>query len=105
MLLGVAVGVGTTLLLRRGPHGRRPGTVLARAAGRGARRAGEYGVEGARWAARRGKELGERIPLDEIGEEIGNYLAEARDAINDAVAEEVRDLRKAIRRRRKQLGV
>jgi len=105
MLLGVAVGVGTTLLLRRGPSGRRPGAAVARAAGKGAKRAGAYGLEGARWAAKRGSELRERLPVEEIGEEIGGYLASARDAINEAVAEEIRDLRKAIRRKRKQLGV
>jgi hypothetical protein len=105
MVLGVAVGVGATLLLRRGPSGRRPAAVVARAAGKGARQAGEYGLEGARWAAKRGADLVDRVPVDEIGEELGSYLASARDAINEAVAEEVRDLRKAIRRKRKQIGV
>ena len=105
MLLGVAVGVGTTLLFRRGPGGRRPAAAVARAAGKGAREAGAYGREGARWAAKRGGELAERVPVDAIGEELGSYLASARDAINEAVADEVRDLRKAIRRKRKQLGV
>jgi hypothetical protein len=105
MLLGVAVGVGATLLLRRGPTGRRPGASLARAAGTRAKRAGENGLEGARWAAKRGEELRERLPINEIGEEVGKYLASARETINDAVADELRDLRKAIRRKRKQLGV
>ena len=105
MLLGVAVGVAATLLLRRGPTGQRPGAAVVRVAGRGAKRVGTYGVEGARRAAKRGAELRDRLPVDAIGEELGNYLESARDAINEAVADEVRDLRKAIRRKRKQLGV
>src|SRR3712207_1721632 len=74
MLLGVAVGVGATLLLRRGPTGQRPGTAVVRVAGRGAKRAGAYGVGGARWAAKRGAELRDRLPVDAVTEELGNYL-------------------------------
>src|SRR2546430_4702187 len=55
-LIGAAVGAGVTLLLRRGPSGRRPVGPLVRYAGRGAALAGLAGLEGARWAGNRGLE-------------------------------------------------
>src|SRR2546423_3210817 len=55
-LIGAAVGAGITLLLRRGPSGRRPVGPLIRYAGRGAALAGLAGVEGAKWARGRGME-------------------------------------------------
>src|SRR3954464_4319777 len=55
-LIGAAVGAGVTLLLRRGPSGRRPVGPLVRYAGRGAAIAGLAGLEGARWAGSRGLE-------------------------------------------------
>jgi hypothetical protein len=105
MALGLAVGAGVALLFRRGPKGRRPVGAVIRAAGAGARQAGRYGARGARWAAERGEALKERIPTEEIGEAIGEYLASAREAIEDVVEQELKDLRKAIRRQRKRLGV
>jgi len=53
-LIGAAVGAGITLLMRRGPTGRRPIGPLMRYAGRGAALAGLGGMEGARWAGRHG---------------------------------------------------
>lgn len=97
MGLGLMVGVGVTLLFRRGPKGR-PASKLARAAGRG-------GMRGARWAARRGQELAEELPFDEIGETLGDYIATAREAIDDTVSREIKDMRKAVRRQRKRLGI
>ena len=55
-LIGAAVGAGVTLLLRRGPSGRRPVGPLVRYAGRGAALAGLAGLEGAKWAGSRGME-------------------------------------------------
>src|SRR4051812_32952204 len=49
-LIGAAVGAGVTLLLRRGPSGRRPVGPLVRYAGRGAALAGMAGLGGAKWA-------------------------------------------------------
>jgi hypothetical protein len=105
MALGLAVGAGIALLLRRGPRGKRPVSAVIRAAEAGARQAGRYGRQGARWAAERGEALKESLPTEEIGEAIGSYLASARDAIEDVVEQELKDLRKAIRRQRKRLGV
>ena len=137
-LIGAAVGAGITLLLRRGPSGRRPVGPLMRYAGRGAtlaglaglggaRWAGDRGLEGARWAGdramegarwagprakrglrtamERGGELVDRIPVDDVVEQVRDYVDTARDAINDVVKDELDDLRKAVRRQRKRIGI
>ena len=77
----------------------------ARAARRGAAHAGRYGAKGARTVRRRGEELIERLPMEEIGESLGEYLESARATIDDAVARELKGLRKAVRRKRKRFGV
>jgi len=137
-IIGAAVGAGITLLLRRGPSGRRPVGPLVRYAGRGAalaglagmegakwagsrglegaRLAGDRAVEGARWAAPhakrgfrtavdRGGELVDRIPVDDVVEQVREYVDTARGAINDVVQDELNDLRKAVRRQRKRIGI
>src|SRR6202140_1917465 len=137
-IIGAAVGAGITLLLRRGPSGRRPVGPLVRYAGRGAalaglagvegakspgsrglegaRWAGDRAMEGARWggprakrgfrtAVDRGEELVDRIPVDEVVEQVRDYVDTARDTINDVVKDELDDLRKAVRRQRKRIGI
>ena len=103
------IGAGAALLLRRGPGGRRPISPMARAAGgaavTAARFAGQSGRRGARWAAKRGEELWDRVPVETVREELGDALDSARAAVADVVESELRDLRKAIRRQRKRLGV
>jgi hypothetical protein len=103
------IGAGAALLLRRGPSGRRPISPFASMAGgaavQAARWAGKRGRRGARWAADRGGELWDRVPVDTVREEIGDALDSAREAVADVVESELRDLRKAIRRQRKRLGV
>jgi len=82
----------------------------------GARWAGDRAVEGARWAAPRAKrgfrtavdagwELVDRIPVDDVVEQVRDYVDTARDAINDVVKDELNDLRKAVRRQRKRIGI
>jgi gas vesicle protein len=82
----------------------------------GARWAGERAVEGARWAGPRarngfraavdrGEDLIDRIPVDEVIEQVRDYADTARNAINDAVKDELNDLRKAVRRQRKRIGI
>jgi gas vesicle protein len=126
-LIGAAVGATITLLVRRGPSGSRPVGPLVRYAGRGAALAGIAGLEGAKWAGgraaegarwaaprarrgfntavERGGELLERIPVDEVIEQVRDYADTARDAINDVVKDELNDLRKAVRRQRKRIGI
>lgn len=94
-----------TLLVRRGPGGRSPAYTATRAAGRGAAKAGRYGAKGARTVGRRSAELMENLPFEDIGESLGGYLESARETIDDAVAHELKELRKAVRRQRKRLGV
>jgi hypothetical protein len=82
----------------------------------GARWAGDRAAEGARWAAPhakrgfrsavdRGGELVDRIPVDDVVEQVRDYVDTARDAINDVVKDELNDLRKAVRRQRKRIGI
>jgi gas vesicle protein len=137
-LIGAAVGAGITLLLRKGPSGRRPVGPLTRYAGRGAALAGLAGFEGAKWAGargldgarwaggraaegarwaaprakrgfrtavERGEEIIDRIPVDDVVEQVRDYVDTARDAINDVVKDELNDLRKAVRRQRKRIGI
>jgi gas vesicle protein len=137
-IIGAAVGAGITLLLRKGPSGRRPVGPMVRYAGRGAALAGLAGMEGAKWAGSRGlegarwagdravegarwagpraragfrtavdrgEELVDRIPVDDMVEQVREYVDTARDAINNVVKDELDDLRKAVRRQRKRIGI
>jgi hypothetical protein len=115
-LIGATIGAGLTFLLRRGPSGRRPMMPLVETVGRGAGWAGRHatrlGGVGARWAAQRGEAMWDRIPrneirehVDEYRENVGEYMGRAREAIDDAVASELDDLRRAVRRQRKRLGI
>lgn len=108
-LIGITIGAGVTYMLRRGPSGRRPVSPLVKGIGKGAgwagRKAVKVGRDGARWAADRGEDLWDRVPRDEIREHVSDYLGRAREAIDDVVESELHDLRKAIRRQRKRLGV
>ena len=54
-----------------------------------------------RWAGERGSEVWEKVPRDEIR----HGLSHAKDSIDEVVESELRGLRRAIRRRRKQLGL
>lgn len=108
-VLGAAVGAGVTLLLRRGPRGRRPLTTVLDATGRGARVAGALGVAGARRGARMAARGAERawahVPSEEVAERVHDYVERARDTIDQAVESELKQLRKAIRKQRKHLGL
>lgn len=115
-LIGVAVGAGITYMLRRGPSGRRPVSPVVLGMGRGAAWAGKNamhaGRRGGRLAAKYGSEMWDRIPRDEIREtvadyrdNVADYLGRAKDAIDDVVESELKDLRRAVRRQRKRLGI
>jgi hypothetical protein len=108
-LIGVTIGASVTYLLRRGPSGQRPMSPMLDGIGRGAvwagRKAARQSRRGAKWAARRGEQLWDRVPRDEIRDSVSDYVGRAREAIDDMVASELHDLRRAIRRQRKRLGV
>jgi hypothetical protein len=74
----------------------------AKWAGRGAVLAGG---KGARWARERGGDLLDRIPTEEIEENVRETVGEARDQIDGFVRSELEDLRRALRRQRKRLGL
>ncbi len=82
----------------------------------GARWAADRGLDSARWAGNRtargmraardrGEELADAIPMDDIADSVREYVDGAREAINDVVRAEVSDLRKAVRRQRKRIGI
>jgi hypothetical protein len=107
--MGMALGAGITFMLRRGPSGRRPIGPTLEGAGRGLKWAGKHawkaGSRGAKWAGDQGEELWDRVPRKEIRRGVGNAMHSARDAMEDMVESELRSMRKALRRRRKQLGL
>ena len=108
-LMGLALGVGITFALRRGPSGRRPISPALSGAGRGLAWAGRHawkaGAAGADWAGEKGSELWDQVPRDEIRRGLSRSLSNAKDAIDDAVEDELQSLRRSVRKRRKQLGV
>jgi hypothetical protein len=71
----------------------------------GARWAGEQSARGYRAARDRGEDLIESIPVDDITDSVREYVDGAREAINDVVRSEMQDLRKAVRRQRKRIGI
>lgn len=103
--VGLALGAGIALVARERARRRRPMARLERFARRGAKEARRLRDRGAKWAAERGEALRDGVPVSEIGDSVAEYLETARQSIDDAVNREIRDLRKAIRRERKRLGV
>jgi hypothetical protein len=82
---------------------------MLQTAARGARWAGlgaaRLGARGASWARDAGIDLWDRVPRDEIREYVRDYLGKAQDTIDDVVEKELHDLRRALRRQRKRLGI
>lgn len=107
--MGLALGAGITYMLRRGPSGRRPISPALEGAGRGLKWAGTHawkaGSRGAKWAGEQGEELWEKVPRDEIRSGVRDGYESARDSVDGVVEAELRSLKRAIRRRRKQLGI
>ena len=103
-MLGLVAGAGIAMLLR-GRRKRTPRALAREAGAMAGAAAGRAGRQGAKWAANRGGEMWNKIPFDEIGDSIGEYVQNARETIDDTVTHELNDLRKAIRRHRKHLGI
>ena len=100
-LLGAAVGAGLALLAGGGRS--KPSTfgeVLRDASGHTRRLAGQA----ARGAATRGAKMARDLG-DDASDSVRRYAGDAREAIDEAVAREVRELRRAVRRQRKRLGL
>lgn len=74
-------------------------------AAKAARRAATRDGRGARHGISRGMKWAEELPLDEIGSHVRDYFEAAREAIDDTVSGELQDLKKSIRRKRRQFGI
>jgi len=103
--VGLALGAGLALVARERARRRRPMARFERLARRGAKEARRLRDRGTKWAVEHGEALRDGVPVSEIGDSVADYLETARQSIDDAVNREIRDLRKAIRRERKRLGV
>ena len=104
-LIGAAIGATATLLLRRGPSGQRPVAPIMRGAKWAGRGAMHGAQRGASWARSRGEDMLDRIPMEDIEESVRDSVSEARERIDGFVRSELGDLRKALRKQRKRLGV
>ncbi len=103
-MLGVVAGAGIALLFR-GRRKRTAGALAREAKEMAGAAVGRAGRRGAKWAARRSDQMMDLLPVDDIAESIGEYVKSAREAIDETVSHEMNDLRKAIRRHRKHLGI
>ena len=106
-LLGAAVGAGLAVLAgagRRRSAGIGGAMLAAVASGRGRAMLGRAAKAAGRGAVQRGMKVARGFGED-AGDHVRHYADSAREAIDDAVAREVRDLRRAVRRRRKRLGI
>jgi hypothetical protein len=102
-LIGAAVGVSATLLIRGTTVRRRSSRVgVIDPALQAARRAGK---RGARWAREHGQALWDRMPHDDIGDAVRGYAESAREAVDKAVEREIRDLKRQLRRQRRRIHV
>jgi len=99
-LIGAAVGVSATLLIRGSRRRAEPELGPAvRAAARKAR------VSGTRWAKEQGEALWDRVPHEEIVDAMKSYAETARDTLDKAVERELAALRKQFRRQRRRLHI
>ncbi len=103
--VGLALGAGFALVARERARRRRPMARLGRFARSGVKGARRLRDRGTRWALEKGESIRDGVPVSEIGDSVADYLETARQSIDDAVNREIRDLRRAIRRERKRLGV
>ena len=98
--IGLAVGAGVALVIG-GLRRESPSAILMKPVHRHLKQARSAGRAGARWASRQAHDAADSFGPDAIRD----YLESAREAIDGVVEDEVRGLKRAIRRRRKQLGL
>lgn len=92
-LLGAAVGAAAAFMLGYSVRGAQK-TPTQRAIHRGRR-----------WAQQRRAAVSSALDPVEVRDQVGDAFASARDAISDAVDGELKDFRKAMRRKRRSLGI
>ncbi|HLV25232.1 MAG TPA: hypothetical protein VKZ41_02885 [Gemmatimonadales bacterium] len=92
-LIGAAVGATATLLVATGMREARrtPTQRMVR--------------RGRNWATARRNAIGASLDPSAVRDQMGDVISSARDAISDTVESELKDLRKAMRRQRRRLGV
>lgn len=83
------------MLFRRKPSGYRAAAGIAMAAARGS----------ARTARKRGRQAWDDATDIDVERSVRKYLSRARSNIDDMVESELQQLRRAIRRQRKRIGV
>jgi gas vesicle protein len=103
-ILGVVAGAGIALLFR-GRRKRTAGALAREAKDMAGAAVGRAGRHGAKWASNRSEQIRDLLPVEDIAESLGDYVKSAREAIDDTISHELNDLRKAVRRRRKHLGI
>ncbi len=110
--IAITAGIAIALMMRPKRH---PLQTRALKARKRVMRAGEHGMDRARdlqkmamKRARKGINRGmhflEDLPIDDIGDQLQDYLDSAKEAIEDTITGELHDLQKTIRRRRKRMG-
>lgn len=92
-LLGAAVGAAAAFMLGYSVRGAQK-TPTQRAVHRGRR-----------WAHKRRAAISNALDPSEVRDHMGDALSSARDAISDVVDGELKDFRKAMRRKRRSLGI
>lgn len=108
-LIGAAVGVSATLLLRgasgrtRSHRGHRALTPAIEAARRAGRKSARWARERGEALRERGESLWDRVPREDIADTVRGYAESAREAVDRAVDREIRDLRKQLRRQRRRI--
>jgi len=103
-VLGLVAGAGIAMLFR-GRRKRTAGALAREAKEMAGAAVGRAGRRGAKWASRRSEQMMDMLPVEDVAESIGEYVRNAREAIDETVSHELNDLRKAIRRHRKHLGI
>ena len=108
-LIGATIGAGLTYMLRRGRRGAGPcrpsSAVSARGANWAGRQASELGRRGASGRRTGARKCGTGSRATRSSRTSRDYMGRARETIDDAVESELKDLRRAIRRQRKRLGI
>jgi gas vesicle protein len=103
-VLGLVAGAGIAMLFR-GRRKRTAGALAREAREMAGAAVGRAGRRGVKWAASRSEKMMDMLPVEDVAESIGEYVRNAREAIDETVSHEMNDLRKAIRRHRKHLGI
>lgn len=102
----IGAGICVAMMMRPKRHPLR--TKMMHAGEEGIKRvrgAGKKAVKKARKGLDHGMDLLEDLPIDDIGDQLQDYLESAKQAIEDTISGELKDLQRSIRRRRRRMGI